>query len=89
MDEKTLEQQLNQAFDCYDIHVNVTYDDENQPVQLIIIGCNYALRMLVVKKEDGIFSPTIAIPKISIDQFKNGIDIIKRFFNKKNVTINE
>ena len=45
--------------------------------------------MLIVKKEDGIFSPTIAIPKISIDQFKNGIDIIKRFFNKKNVTINE
>ena len=89
MGKKILEQQLNQAFNCYDIHANVTYDDENQPVQLIITGCNYALRMLIVKKEDGIFSPTIAIPKISIDQFKKGIDIIKRFFNKKNVTINE
>lgn len=88
MDKKTLEQQLNQAFNCYDIHANVTYDDENQPVQLIITGCNYALRMLVVKKEDGIFSPTIAIPKISIDQFKNGIDIIKEFFNRKDAIIN-
>lgn len=89
MDKKTLEQQLNQAFDCYDIHVNVTYDDENQPVQLLITGCNYALRMLVVKKKDGIFSPTIAIPKINIDQFTNGIDIIKKFFNREDAIINE
>ena len=29
MDKKTLEQQLNQAFNCYDIHANVTYDDES------------------------------------------------------------
>ena len=49
--KRKLEDNLNKAFDCKDIHVHEVRDiDDNKLTQLLITNSNFSLRMQFVKK---------------------------------------
>ena len=84
MNKKQLEDNLNKAFGCNDIHVHeVRNVDDCKLTQLLIINSNFSLRMQFVKKNGDIFAPIMTFPKISMDNFGKAIDYIKKYFDER------
>lgn len=83
MSKKQLENELNKAFDCKDIHVHEVRDiDDNKLTQLLITNSNFSLRMQFVKKPEGVFCPIMVYPKISMDNFEKVIKDVEKYFMK-------
>ena len=84
MNKKQLEDNLNKAFGCNDIHVHeVRNVDDCKLTQLLIINSNFSLRMQFVKKNRDIFAPIMTFPKISMANFGKAIDYIKKYFDER------
>ena len=82
--KEQLEDNLNKAFDCKDIHVNEVRDiDDNELTQLLITNSNFSLRMQFVKKPEGVFCPIMVFPKISMANFGKAIDYVKEYFDER------
>lgn len=83
MSKKELENELNKAFGCNDIHVNEVRDiDDNKLTQLLITNSSFSLRMQFVKKPEGVFCPIMVYPKISMDNFERVIKYVKKYFDE-------
>lgn len=81
--KKQLENELNKAFDCNDIHVHEVRDiDDNKLTQLLITNSNFSLRMQFVKKPEGVFCPIMVFPKISMDNFEKVIKDVEKYFDE-------
>ena len=62
--KKQLENKLNKAFGCNDIHVNEVRDiDDNKLTQLLITNSSSSLRMQFVKKPEGVFLSNYGLSK--------------------------
>ena len=82
--KEQLEDNLNKAFDCKDIHVNEVRDiDDNKLTQLLITNSNFSLRMQFVKKPEGVFCPIMIFPKISMANFGKAIDYVEEYFDER------
>lgn len=83
--KRELEDNLNKAFDCKDIHVNEVRDiDDNKLTQLLITNSNFSLRMQFVKKPEGVFCPIMVFPKISMANFEKAIEDVEKYFDERN-----
>lgn len=83
MNKNQLENELNKAFGCNDIHVNEVRDiDDNKLTQLLTTNSSFSLRMQFVKKPEGIFCPIMVFPKISMDNFEKVIKDVEKYFNE-------
>lgn len=83
--KEQLEDNLNKAFDCKDIHVNEVRDiDDNKLTQLLITNSNFSLRMQFVKKPEGVFCPIMVFPKISMANFEKAIEDVEKYFDERN-----
>lgn len=81
--KKQLENNLNKAFGCKDIHVHEVRDiDDNKLTQLLITNSNFSLRMQFVKKPEGVFCPIMVFPKISMDNFEKVIKDVEKYFDE-------
>lgn len=81
--KRKLEDNLNKAFDCKDIHVHEVRDiDDNELTQLLITNSNFSLRMQFVKKPEGVFCPIMVYPKISMDNFEKVIKDVEKYFDE-------
>ena len=84
MNKEQLEDNLNKAFGCKDIHVNEVRDiDDNKLTQLLITNLDFSLRMQFVKKPEGVFCPIMVYPKISMANFGKAIDYVKEYFDER------
>ena len=82
--KEQLEDNLNKAFDCKDIHVNEVRDiDDNKLTQLLITNSNFSLRMQFVKKPEGVFCPIMVYPKISMANFEKAIKYVEKYFDER------
>ena len=82
--KRKLEDNLNKAFDCKDIHVHEVRDiDDNKLTQLLITNSNFSLRMQFVKKNGDIFAPIMIFPKISMANFGKAIDYVEEYFDER------
>lgn len=82
--KKQLENNLNKAFDCKDIHVHEVRDiDDNKLIQLLITNSNFSLRMQFVKKGEDVLCPIMIFPKISMVNFGKVIDYVKEYFDER------
>lgn len=82
--KKQLENNLNKAFDCKDIHVHEVRDiDDNKLIQLLITNSNFSLRMQFVKKGEDVLCPIMTFPKISMANFGKAIDYVKEYFDER------
>ena len=82
--KKQLENELNKAFDCNDIHVHEVLDiDDNKLTQLLITNSDFSLRMQFVKKREGVLCPIMTFPKISMANFEKAIKDIKKYFDER------
>ena len=82
--KKQLENELNKAFDCNDIHVHEVRDiDDNKLTQLLITNSNFNLRMQFVKKGEDVFCPIMIFPKISMVNFEKVIEDIEKYFDER------
>ena len=82
--KEQLEDDLNKAFDCKDIHVNEVRDiDDNKLTQLLITNSNFSLRMQFVKKPEGVFCPIMVFPKISMANFEKAIEDVENYFGER------
>ena len=82
--KKQLENELNKAFDCKDIHVHEVRDiDDNKLTQLLITNSNFSLRMQFVKKNGDVFTPIMTFPKISMTNFGKVIDYVEEYFDER------
>ena len=82
MNRRELEDNLNKAFDCKDIHINEVWNLNNELTQLLITNSSFSLRMQFVKKPEGVFCPIMVYPKISMDSFENVIKDVEKYFNE-------
>lgn len=89
MNKKQLENNLNKAFGCKDIHVNEVWNLDNKLTQLLITNSSFSLRMQFVKKPEGIFCPIMVYPKISMDNFGKAIDYVEEYFDERDQVVNE
>lgn len=81
--KRELEDNLNKAFDCKDIHVHEVRDiDDNKLTQLLITNSSFNLRMQFVKKPEGVFCPIMKFPKISMDNFEKVIKDVEKYFDE-------
>lgn len=84
MNKRTLEDKLNKAFDCKNIHVHEVRDVDNARLtQLLITNSSFSLRMQFVKKDDDILCPIMTFPKISMSNFGKTIDYVKEYFDER------
>ena len=84
MNKEQLEDNLNKAFGCKDIHVNEVRDiDDNKLTQLLITNLDFSLRMQFVKKPEGVFCPIMVYPKISMANFGKAIDYVEEYFDER------
>lgn len=83
MNKKQLEDNLNKAFGCKDIHVNEVRDFDNKLTQLLITNSSFSLRMQFVKKGENVFTPIMTFPKISMSNFGKAIDYVKEYFDER------
>lgn len=84
MNKEQLEDNLNKAFGCKDIHVNEVRDiDDNKLTQLLITNLDFSLRMQFVKKPEGVFCPIMVYPKISMANFEKAIDYVEEYFDER------
>lgn len=82
--KKQLENELNKAFDCNDIHVHEVRDiDDDKLTQLLITNSDFSLRMQFVKKREDVFCPIMAFPKISMANFEKAIEDIEKYFDER------
>lgn len=81
--KKQLEDNLNKAFDCKDIHVHEVRDFDNKLTQLLITNSNFSLRMQFVKKPEGVFCPIMVFPKISMANFEKAIEDVENYFGER------
>lgn len=81
--KKQLEDNLNKAFDCKDIHVHEVRDFDNKLTQLLITNSNFSLRMQFVKKPEGVFCPIMVYPKISMANFEKAIKDVEKYFDER------
>ena len=82
--KRKLEDNLNKAFDCKDIHVHEVRDiDDNKLTQLLITNSNFSLRMQFVKKNGDVFTPIMTFPKISMTNFGKVIDYVEEYFDER------
>lgn len=82
MNKRELEDNLNKAFGCKDIHVNEVRNLDNELTQLLITNSSFSLRMQFVKKPEGIFCPIMVYPKISMDNFEKVIKDVEKYFDE-------
>lgn len=81
--KRKLEDNLNKAFVCKDIHVHEVRDiDDNELTQLLITNSSFSLRMQFVKKPEGVFCPIMVYPKISMANFGKVIKDVEKYFNE-------
>ena len=84
MNKEQLEDNLNKAFGCKDIHVNEVRDiDDNKLTQLLITNLDFSLRMQFVKKPEGVFCPIMVYPKISMANFEKAIKDVEKYFDER------
>lgn len=84
MSKKQLENELNKAFDCNDIHVHEVRDiDDDKLTQLLITNSDFSLRMQFVKKPEGVFCPIMVFPKISMANFEKAIKDVEKYFDER------
>ena len=84
MSKKQLENELNKAFDCNDIHVHEVRDiDDNKLTQLLITNSDFSLRMQFVKKREDVFCPIMTFPKISMANFERAIKGVEKYFDER------
>lgn len=84
MSKKQLENELNKAFGCKDIHVHEVRDiDDNKLTQLLITNSNFSLRMQFVKKREDVFCPIMTFPKISMANFEKAIKDVEKYFDER------
>ena len=84
MNKEQLEDNLNKAFGCKDIHVHEVRDiDDNKLTQLLITNLDFSLRMQFVKKPEGVFCPIMVYPKISMANFEKAIDYVEEYFDER------
>lgn len=82
--KKQLENELNKAFDCNDIHVHEVRDiDDDKLTQLLITNSDFSLRMQFVKKREDVFCPIMTFPKISMANFEKAIEDIEKYFDER------
>ena len=82
--KKQLENELNKAFDCNNIHVHEVRDiDNNKLTQLLITNSNFSLRMQFVKKGEDVLCPIMIFPKISMVNFGKVIDYVEEYFDER------
>lgn len=82
--KKQLENELNKAFDCNNIHVHEVRDiDNNKLTQLLITNSNFSLRMQFVKKGEDVLCPIMTFPKISRANFGKVIDYVEEYFDER------
>lgn len=81
--KEQLEDNLNKAFGCKDIHVNEVRDFDNKLTQLLITNSNFSLRMQFVKKPEGVFCPIMIFPKISMANIKKAIKDVEKYFDER------
>lgn len=82
--KRKLEDNLNKAFDCKDIHVHEVRDvDGAKLTQLLITNSDFSLRMQFVKKREDVFCPIMTFPKISMANFEEAIKIIEKYFDER------
>lgn len=82
--KRELEDNLNKAFDCKDIHVHEVRDiDDNKLTQLLITNSSFNLRMQFVKKPEGVFCPIMIFPKISMANFGKAIKDVEKYFDER------
>ena len=82
--KKQLENELNKAFDCNDIHVHEVRDiDDNKLTQLLITNSNFSLRMQFVKKGEDVLCPIMTFPKTSMANFGKAIDYVEEYFDER------
>lgn len=82
--KRTLEDNLNRAFNCKDIHVHEVRDvDSAELTQLLITNSNFSLRMQFVKKGEDVLCPIMTFPKISMVNFENVIEDIEKYFDER------
>ena len=83
MNKEQLEDNLNKAFGCKDIHVNEVRDiDDNKLTQLLITNSNFSLRMQFVKKGEDVLCPIMTFPKISMANFEKAIKDVEKYFDE-------
>lgn len=81
--KRKLEDNLNRAFDCNDIHVHEVRDiDNNKLTQLLITNSNFSLRMQFVKKGEDVLCPIMTFPKISMADFEKAIKDVEKYFDE-------
>lgn len=81
--KRELEDNLNKAFDCKDIHVHEVRDvDGAKLTQLLITNSNFSLRMQFIKKNGDVFTPIMTFPKISMDNFEKVIKDVEKYFDE-------
>lgn len=81
--KRKLEDNLNKAFDCKDIHVHeVRNIYDNKLTQLLITNSSFSLRMQFLKKPEGIFCPIMVYPKISMANFARVIKDVGKYFDE-------
>lgn len=82
--KKQLENELNKAFDCNDIHVHEVRDiDDDKLTQLLITNSDFSLRMQFVKKGENVLCPIMIFPKISMANFEKVIEDIEKYFDER------
>ena len=82
--KRKLEDNLNKAFGCNDIHVHEVRDvDGAKLTQLLITNSNFSLRMQFVKKNGDVFTPIMTFPKISMANFGKAIKVIGEYFDER------
>lgn len=81
--KEQLEDNLNKAFGCKDIHVNEVRDiNDNKLTQLLITNSNFSLRMQFVKKGENVLCPIMIFPKISMANFKKATEDVEKYFDE-------
>lgn len=82
--KKQLENELNKAFDCNDIHVHEVRDiDDDKLTQLLITNSDFSLRMQFVKKGENVLCPIMIFPKISMANFEKAIEDVEKYFYER------
>lgn len=82
--KKQLENNLNKAFGCKDIHVHKVRDIvDNELTQLLITNSNFSLRMQFVKKGEDVLCPIMIYPKISMANFEKVIKDVEKYFDER------
>lgn len=82
--KEQLEDNLNKAFGCKDIHVNEVRDiDDNKLTQLLITNSSFSLRMQFVKKGENVLCPIMVFPKISMANVKKAIEDVEKYFDER------